>query len=169
MKINLLDSIFSDNTINKENLLNKFKNLLSQQTESFNNNKVEQSDNIIVNSKKDMLNYLNDIIDSDIKSESIKKKSPQQTLSMANEYIKSDLQQYKDLLITSKSKQIESFTTMNDSDISSNYIKETFNVGKQTNDNKNGTYNYSNEKSQNGGQFGNTFGYNLDESDYYSL
>ena len=167
LKINLLDNIFSDKTINKEDLFNKFKKLLSEQKESF--EKIENSDNIIVDSKKEMLNYLNNIIDNDIISESNKKKTPQQTLAMANEYIKSDLQQYKDSLITSKSKQIESFTTMNDSDISSNYIKETLNVGESINDNKNGTHTYSDEKSQNGGQFGNTIGYNLVESNNYLL
>ena len=58
---------------------------------------------------------------------------------------------------------------MNDPDISSNYNKQILDVGNRIMDNKNGTSNYSNEKCQNGGYFNKTLGYNVDETDYYTL
>jgi len=159
MDFNLFKNIFPNNQLNTEDIINNFKNIIPSKSNS------EQFNNTNINSKHEMLNYINDIIDDDIKS-SLDDKSNKTTSS--NNYIKSNITKFISNMIP-KSTQIEQFSTINDADISSNYVEELFEVGDKIKDNNDGTSLYSNEKCQNGGSFGETIGYNSDDANYLQL
>ena len=159
MGFNLFQNIFPNSQLNITDVINNFKNIIPSKSN------LEQFNNTNINSKHEMLNYINDIIDDDLKS-SIKNKSNEPTSS--NNYIKSNITKFITNMIP-KSTQIEQFSTINDADISSNYIEEIFEVGDKIKDNNDGTSLYSNEKCQNGGSFGETIGYNLEDTNYLQL